>query len=738
MNGEFETLHGRVEHVTYKNQQTGYTVFKLALTGETVVVTGNFPYVSQGDVLNLTGEYVVHNTYGPQFKAYTCEKEAPTDEAAILRYLSCGAIKGIGPATAGKIIKRFGNSALDVIKNQPERLCEIKGISPDKADKISKEYMRQFGIQDLMFYLSKFKASPEDAAKIYKQYGERSVEVINQNPYVLCSDEIGFTFDRADEIAESLNIPPDNENRIHAGLLFVLRHNLMNGHTCLPRKKLCDVVANLLGCSPYDADDAVDTLLSTLTLRSKEINDTQFVFLPQYYAAEEYISARLCLCLEEGKAMPIDELEIDYIENRLHIKYDENQRKVIKTAFQNTITVLTGGPGTGKTTTLNGLIELFEQKEMRVLIAAPTGRAAQRISELTGYEAKTIHRLLEVQWGEGDKPYFDRNERNPLVCDVIIIDEMSMVDTLLFESLLRALRLGTRIILVGDSDQLPSVSAGNVLHDIIDSSKIPVIALNKIYRQSDKSLIVHNAHEIINGKMPVLNSRDADFFMLDSQNGMETAKTVVDLVANRLPRAYGFEPMTDIQVLCPSRKLDTGTQNLNLLIQEQLNPQINSAKEIRYGGFAFRENDKVMQTKNNYDISWVDDKGENGSGVYNGDIGVIESIDVYSELVTVRFDDRIASYYGAQVRELELAYAVTVHKSQGSEFNCIILPLCAIPSQLLYRNLLYTAVTRAKRLLVIVGDRETVAKMVENDRKTLRYTALKSMIEEAFNEKFFG
>ncbi len=738
MNEEYETLHGRVEHITYKSQQTGYTVFKLSVAGDTVVVTGNFPYVSQGDVVNLTGEYVVHNTYGPQFKAHTCEKEAPTDEAAILRYLSCGAIKGIGPATASKIIKKFGNNALDVIKNHPERLCEIKGISPDKADRISKEYMRQFGIQDLMLYFSKFKASPEDAAKIFKQYGERSVKVINENPYVLCSEEIGFTFDRADEIAESLNIPPDNPNRIHAGLFFVLRHNLMNGHTCLPRKKLCDVVAGLLGCSPYDADDGIDALLMGLSLRSKEINGTQFIFLPQYYAAEEYISARLCLCLDEGKPILLDELEIDYVENHLHIKYDENQRKVIKTAFKNCVTVLTGGPGTGKTTTLNGLIKLFEQKDLRVLIAAPTGRAAQRISELTGYEAKTIHRLLEVQWGEGDKPYFDRNERNPLICDVIIIDEMSMVDTLLFESLLRALRLGTRIILVGDSDQLPSVSAGNVLHDIIDSAKIPVISLNRIYRQSDTSLIVYNAHEIINGRMPVLNSRDADFFMLECQNGADTAKTVVDLVTNRLPRAYGFVPRTDIQVLCPSRKLDTGTQNLNALIQEQLNPFVNNVKEIKYGGFAFRENDKVMQTKNNYDISWVDDRGEKGSGVYNGDIGVIESIDIYTELVTVRFEDRIASYYGAEVRQLEPAYAVTVHKSQGSEFNCIVLPLCAIPTQLLYRNLLYTAVTRAKRLLVIVGDRQTVAKMVENDRKTLRYTALKSMIEEAFDEKHFN
>ncbi len=737
VNGEFETLRGRVEHITYKNLQTGYTVFKLSIPGEEIVATGNFPYVSHGDVVILTGEYVVHNTYGPQFKAVTCEKEAPTDEAAILRYLSCGAVKGIGPATAAKIIKRFGNAALEIIKNEPMRLSEIKGISPEKAERISQEYMKQFGIQDLMLYLARFKTSPEDAAKIYKRYGERSVEVINENPYVLCDEEIGFSFDRADEIADSLNIPADNINRINAGLLFVLRHNLLNGHTCLPRKKLCTVVSQLLGCTEDDADNAADKLMRGLQIRTKQIEDVQFVFLPNYYSAEEYIASRLALCLENGKAMHIDELEIDYIENRLHIKYDQKQREVIETAFKHCVTVLTGGPGTGKTTTLNGLIELFEQKDLKVLLAAPTGRAAQRMSELTGREAKTLHRLLEVQWGEGDKPYFDRNERNPLVCDVIVVDEMSMVDALLFESLLRALRLGTRIILVGDADQLPSVSAGNILHDIIDSERLPVIALKKIYRQSDSSLIVHNAHEIIGGRIPVLNSREADFFMLDSPLAEDTAKTVVDLISDRLPKAYGFVPQRDIQVLCPSRKLETGTQNLNALIQQKLNPKTDGAKQVHYGGFSFRENDKVMQIKNNYDIDWVDDRGEHGSGVYNGDIGVIESIDLYSGIITVRFDDRTATYYSGDMSQLEPAYAITVHKSQGSEFNCIILPLCCVPSQLLYRNLLYTAVTRAKRLLIIVGDRNTVYKMVENDRKTLRYTGLKYMIEEAFDEGVF-
>ncbi len=737
MNGELETLKGRVEHITYKNLQNGYTVFKLSCNGDTITVTGNFPFVSNGDILILKGERVLHSTYGPQFKAMECEKEAPTDEAAILRYLSCGAIKGIGPATARKLIKKFGSDTLEIIKNEPIRLSEIKGISRERAEEISAEYMKQFGIQDLMLYLSKFKASPEDATRIFKEFGPRSVDIIKENPYALCRESIGFSFDRADEIAESINIPRDNENRLFAGIEFILRHNLLNGHTCLPRTKVCEVAAQLLGCSTDDADTATDKLIYNLRLRSKDIEGTKFVFLPDYYVSEEYISSKLELLLEFSKPLMLDELEIDYAENVLHIKYDKKQREVIDTAFKCGVCVLTGGPGTGKTTTLNGIIELFEKKDLKVLLAAPTGRAAQRMSELTGRDAKTLHRLLEVQWGEGDKPYFERNERNPLVCDVVIVDEMSMVDVLLFESLLRALKLGTRVILVGDYHQLPSVSAGNVLHDIIDSQKIPTVSLNKIFRQSDNSLIVYNAHEIINGNIPNLNSKDADFFMIDSVSAVDTARLVVDLCTRRLPEAYGFAPFSDIQVLCPSRKLDTGTINLNSLIQEKLNPKSDAQKQLQYGGFSYRENDKVMQIKNNYNIEWVKDNGEQGLGVYNGDIGIISNIDMISQTVTVRFDDKVATYYTTDISQLEPAYAITVHKSQGSEFNCVILPLCAVPSQLLYRNLLYTAVTRAKRMLIIVGDRSTVVKMVGNDRKNLRYSGLKNMIEDAFYERNF-
>lgn len=737
MTVEKETVHGKVEHITYKNQQTGYTVFKLATEDGELVAVGNFPYISNGDMVILTGEYTVHQTYGEQFRAESCEKETPTTTAAILRYLSSGAVKGIGPATAAKIIRRFGSDALDIIKDSPERLSEIRGISQDKATQISSEYKKQFGLQELMLFLSKFKASPEDATKVYKEYANSAIDRIKENPYILCGENIGFSFDRADEIAESLGYPSDSENRIFAGIEFIMRHNLSNGHTCLPRKKVCEIASDFLGCDKESADTAVEKLLFSLRLRSKELDGADFLFLPDYYSAEEYIASRLALYLSYGKEIVLDELEIDHIENRLHIKYDDMQRDAIKTAHKRCVLVLTGGPGTGKTTTLNGLIELFERKEMKVLLAAPTGRAAKRMSELTGMEAKTLHRLLEVQWGEGDRPYFERNERNPLVCDVIIVDEMSMVDTFLFESLLRALRLGTRIILVGDSDQLPSVSAGNILHDIIESGEIPAVCLKKIFRQSDSGLIVKNAHAIINGEMPILDSKTADFFMMNKSVPSDAAQTVVDLCTKRLPKAYGFSPLTDIQVLCPSRKLEMGTVNLNMLLQQELNPQSDQSKQLTYGGFSFREGDKVMQTRNNYDIMWQRDNGEQGNGVYNGDIGFIEKADAYSQLITVRFDDRIATYYSTDISQLEPAYAITVHKSQGSEFNCVILPLLSVPSQLVYRNLLYTAVTRAKRMLIIVGDSNTVCKMVENDRKTLRYSGLKTMIKETFDVQNF-
>ena len=735
MNEQLETINGRVAFITYQNQQNGYTVFTVTSNSEDIVCVGNFPYITVGDSVTLTGCFVVHQTYGEQFKAISCEKETPSTAAAILRYLSSGTLKGIGPSTAAKIVRKFGNDTLEIIKNEPNRLSEIKGISLEKAIKVSEQYRLQAGLQDAMLFLSQYKISPEHTARIFKVFGNNTIDVVSNNPYALCCEEIGFSFERADELALMFDIPQNSQNRIAAGIQYILRHNLQNGHTCLPKTKVIQTANVLLECSAGDIEDVADKLLTHGELNLYTTQETEFLMLPRFYAAEEYIANRLFLLINYAKRCHLDELEINYIENKLHIKYDDMQRKAIHTAFSGGVFVLTGGPGTGKTTTLNGLIELFENKDLKVLLAAPTGRAAQRMEELTKREAKTLHRLLEVQWSEGDRPYFERNERNQLNCDVIIVDEMSMVDSLIFESLLRAVKIGTKIILVGDSDQLPSVSAGNVLHDIIASKHIPFIKLKKIFRQSEKSLIVRNAHSIIAGEMPFLNSRDADFFMIDNTSSVDTLDTVVSLCTERLPKAYGFSPISDIQVLCPSRKFDLGSVALNVALQAKLNPYNSTLdKQLTYNGFSYRANDKVMQIKNNYDIGWVKDDGESGTGVFNGDIGIVESLDAYSQILSVRYCDKVVTYYGADLAELEPAYAVTVHKSQGSEFECVILPLYSVPSQLTYRNLLYTAVTRAKRLLIIVGDRNCVAKMVENDRKTLRYSALKGMIKEVFCE----
>ena len=477
-----------------------------------------------------------------------------------------------------------------------------------------------------------------------------------------------------------------------------------------------------------------DKMIENMLICTKTVNDSDFLMLPEYFNAEEYIAARLLAGKNYNNSKSfIDELEIDYVENKLSIKFEELQRTAIKNAFSSGVFVLTGGPGTGKTTTLNAIIELFEQRDVNIQLAAPTGRAAKRMTELTGREAKTIHRLLEVEWTGDDGKKFSRNERNPLECEVIIIDEASMIDSLLFESLLRALKISCRIILVGDTDQLPSVSAGNVLNDILASNMYSAVCLKKVFRQAVESTIITNAHAIINGEPSDMSNKNNDFFILHKNNAFDVCNTVLELCEQRLPKAYGFDSLTDIQVLCPSRKAETGTANLNNLLQATLNPKQDGQPQLAYKGVYFRTGDKVMQIKNNYDLQWQRDNGDLGYGVFNGDVGYITLIDIKGGIIKVKFDDRTATYFAENIGELELAYAVTVHKSQGSEFECVILPLFDIPTQLLYRNLLYTAVTRAKKMLVIVGSEAVYNQMAQNDRKTLRYTMLKEFLIENEN-----
>ena len=728
-------LNGSVEHITYTNNSNGYTVALLKLEDDLITIVGIMPFLAIGDCIKVKGKFDIHPTYGEQFKVTSFEKAPPSDTVSILRYLSSGAIRGVGPSTARNIVERFGDRALEIIENEPERLSEIRGISLDKAMKIADEYNKQFGVRDVMLFLSPFRISPEGALKVFNALGSNATEIIRNNPYVLCSEDIGFSFEKAEEISAHFAIPKDSDFRISAGLEFVLKHNLSNGHTCIPKDKLVETSARLLECELAEVLSVCDEMLRALQLRLFVDEDTEYIALPQYFSAEEFVAARLSVMLRYAPpAELMADLEIDIIEQQQHIEYEELQRTAIKTAISKGITVLTGGPGTGKTTTLNAIIKILKSKELSIALAAPTGRAAKRMSELTGCTAKTIHRLLEVEWNDSDVHVFARNERNPLPYDVVIVDEMSMVDILLFESLLRAVRLGTRIIMVGDSDQLPSVGAGNVLADIINSKTVPVVALTKVFRQAMESLIVANAHKIIQGEAPELSVKDSDFFMLRSLNGHIASELVVELAAKRLPDAYGYKPLTDIQVLCPSKMLDLGSMSLNNMLQERLNPKTKNGERITFKNFELREGDKVMQIKNNYDIMWTSDSGEEGNGVFNGDIGILEKIDRKNSLLRVRFDDKVAIYYNENVNELELAYAMTIHKSQGSEFDCVILPILDTPSKLLYRNLLYTAVTRAKKLLIVVGSSDVLLSMVENNRKSLRYTTLNKRLKDAFAE----
>ncbi len=539
---------------------------------------------------------------------------------------------------------------------------------------------------------------------------------------------------RVEEVASYFPAAKDSEHRTAAGLKFILKHNLSNGHTCLPMDKLCSITSELTGVSEEDCEFTCNALINSLNLRSRIIDNKTYVFLNDYYTAEEYCAARIGVLLNNPpKAEFAADIEIELVEKSKNITYDKLQKEAIKLSIQNGIMILTGGPGTGKTTTLNAIIDILQNKGLNVSLCAPTGRAAKRMSELTGKNAKTIHRLLEVEWGKDDKQSFQKNERNPLDCDVLVVDELSMVDIKLFEALLKACRLGCRIILVGDSDQLPSVGAGNVLFDLLESAMVPNIRLTKVFRQALESLIIKNAHSIIAGETPLLNEKSADFFMLNEHNPIDAAMLIRSLVTDRLPKAYGFSPTTDIQVLCPSKMMDLGCISLNNILQDELNPKTKNKKQINFKNWCLREGDKVMQIKNNYDITWTSDNGESGSGVFNGDIGVLESIDNRNGLFYVRYDDKLATYLKEQINELELSYAITIHKSQGSEFECVIIPALDAPKKLLYRNLLYTAVTRAKKLLIIVGSKNTVFTMIENNRKTLRYTALKDFLEHIYD-----
>ena len=721
-------ITGFVEGVIYRNAENGYSVLDISYDGKLITAVGMLSCVDAGEELKMSGSWVVHPTFGSQFKVSAFERKLPKNAGDMLRYLSSGTIKGIGPATAEKIVERFGDETFDILEHYPERLAEIKGISREKADRLCEEFKKQFAVRETMIYLEKYGMNPTECLNAYKVLGSNAVARVTENPYCLCNLKIGISFDRADEIATSYGLSINPVYRERAGILHILSHNLANGHTCLPRDKIIEPACELLQCSPDEAETIIDNLVEDKEIAEEFIDSRSFLFMPFMYMAEKNIADRIKVMLRfppaKGKSLDSD---IDAIERKKKIRFEQKQREAIMTAVQKGLLVLTGGPGTGKTTTLNGILELYEKQKLRVLLAAPTGRAAKRMSEVTGREAKTLHRLLEVVFGENDRQSFSRNAENPLEADAVIIDELSMVDVQLFWGLLDALPLGCRLVMVGDSDQLPPVGAGNVLHDIIETGLLPVVSLTEVFRQAMESLIVTNAHRIVKGEYPVLDEKEKDFFFLQRDNVISAASTVVDLYTKRLPKAYGYNPINDIQIICPSRKGETGTVNLNRALQQIINPPSKDKDELESAGRILREGDKVMQIKNNYDIVWTKGR-QTGEGVFNGDIGVIQTVNHNNHFMKIQFDDRTALYPFENAKELEHAYAVTVHKSQGCEFETVIMPASAVVPQLCYRNLLYTAVTRAKNRMIVVGSQSVIQQMVDNDKKTRRYSALKHFL----------
>lgn len=724
-------VSGIVDSIIFQNEENGYTVCELEDTdGQPVVVTGIIPYLTEGDKITVWGQWTNHQTYGRQFKAESFEKKLPADQGDILRYLASGAVKGIGPKTAQKIVEMFGTDSFDVIENHPDWLTDISGITQKRAAKISENFKAISGARAVMMFCRDF-FTPQTAMKIYKKWGGTAVERIRNNPYRLCEDFWGISFTRADQIAISMGLAADSDERIIHGAVYILRSEAgRTGHTCIPYADLFRCTLDLLfgGDQKYSEklSDGLQKAIENISLIPMNRDGVKYVFEPRLYHAETYVAEklksidRLCPRMD---ARDIS-LMIEKCEAQSGITYANAQRHALLTALSDGVMILTGGPGTGKTTIIKGLISIFTSLDYEISLCAPTGRAAKRMSEATSHEAKTIHRLLEMDFTDDSGTKFMRNENNTLDADVLIVDEASMIDISLMESLLRAMKNGSRLVLIGDSDQLPSVGAGNVLGDMIASEQFRVVRLTEIFRQSEQSLIISNAHRINDGMLPILDRKDADFFYLPRETEEGISATVVDLVQNRLPRSYGEDIIERLQILTPSRKGLSGTDTLNQALQNALNPPSPNKKERKSRDRVFRVGDRIMQTKNNYTIEWETDDGRSGIGVYNGDIGVVEDIDLDENLIIARFDDRKCALDFTQLDEVDHAYAITVHKSQGSEYPVVIIPLYACAPMLLTRNLLYTAVTRASKMVILVGRRSILEQMIGNARHTIRCTML--------------
>ena len=741
---EKETINGFVEKVVYRNNENGYTVVNISVEGDDVVCTGYFSDITEGDQIIAEGSFVEHKQYGIQFTVASYEIKEPETSVAMEKYLGSGIIKGVGPALSAKIVKKFGDETFNIIEREPERLAEIKGITEKKAIEIGSQFEEKKEFRNAMIFLNQYGVSNALAMKIYKEYGIKVMKIVRENPYRLADDIAGVGFKTADEIALRMGFSPESSMRMKAGISFALSMAASNGHTYLLYEDLYEESKRLLGISEAEFESDIYELTIERKIVLKEVKGERRVYNNNLYYMELTVARKLLdLNAKSENNYKVMEAKVKEVEAKTGIKLGDLQRKAVYEAVESGLVIITGGPGTGKTTTINAIIKLFEMQNMEILLAAPTGRAAKRMTETTGMEAQTIHRLLELNGNpeEGGSMRFERNELNPLEADVIIIDEMSMVDIYLMYSLLKAVTVGTRLILVGDVNQLPSVGPGKVLKDIISSEKFNVVRLSEIFRQAAESDIITNAHKINAGQSIRLDNKSKDFFMLSMSSSIQIQRALVSLIAEKLP-PYVDATKYDIQVLTPSRKGELGVENLNKILQQYINPPASGKREKQWGEVVFRENDKVMQIKNDYQMEWkiVTKKGltiKEGSGVFNGDCGIIREINEFAGTVTVEFDEgKLVEYTGATLEELELAYAITIHKSQGSEYPAVIIPLLNAPRPLLNRNLLYTAVTRARKCVTIVGSENSVNEMIQNESEMKRNSGLVDSIiemEEADN-----
>lgn len=729
MKNELESIKGLVEQIIYSNDKNGWTVCDFETDDALICAVGYLPFITEGDSLQLFGSWGLHPTYGEQFKVEYYEKCEPSDKSSIEKYLASGIIKGVRNVTAKKIVAMFGTETFNILRTDPMQLTKIKGISPSRAMSIADSFNEQSGAQSVVMFLNKFGVTPNFALKIFSQYGADAVDKIKSNPYSLCSDISGIGFKKADMIGESLGFSNDDENRVCAGIEYILLYNSQNGHTYLPKDKLISLACQMLNIQGAVAENALVSLLMRSRLCSVHGDSFEKIYLYNMYWYERRSAQRLVALAKKPVTLPKNISDIiSEAENECCITLEDSQRDAVMTAVSNNVSVITGGPGTGKTTIIKTLISTFDRLGMKAELCAPTGRAAKRMTQATGHEAKTIHRLLEMNYEDDTEiRSFARCERNPLTCDVVIVDEGSMIDIALFDSLTEALGNNTRLIIVGDSDQLPSVGAGNVLADIISSGHIKVSRLTEIFRQAKESMIVMNAHAINHGEYP---KSGVDFFFIPVETQSGIVSSIVDLCQRRLPAKYEINDIFSIQVISPSKKGEAGVKNLNSALRDALNPPSPDKNEYKARENIYRTGDKVMQIKNNYNLCWESiSTKDSGSGVFNGDVGIIEDVDKKNSRISVVFDGDKRVYYDfLQLDEIEPAFAMTVHKSQGSEFDIVVMPMYKAPPMLLYRNLLYTAITRAKKLVVLVGSEQIVKYMTDNNRQLERFSSLGDMI----------